>query len=253
MIVSTNHRTQWSSSSAEGLVTNSIANGEGIFELTTVSPDAVTKVPLRGGKRDVFTCAVGIGAQAPADFAEYARALDCDAELRPGAIEDATIVKVVEIAQEPFVNPQASGNIGGTKVLGIDYTTFYIFLVYLIVVSVPSLVCFWNISKVFDERWRQPMNFLSMRGVARHRSALLVSAAPLAGLLAGYIVSIPFLVVLSLIFVTVSWQGRGFLAQDAAAGLAGSLIFWAIHYPCALWGDLPEKDENRWISCRNGG
>ncbi len=222
MLVNADERTHWQSpddtANQQNLSTWSIASGDGVLELTSVTTARLSKIPFQD-QTQPFDCATGAGDNAPIRFIHYMEALDCTSSLKDSAVTDSRTVSIVMPTDESM---ESSDTVTKDSAPAVDQTVMYIVLVYLIVVVIPCLVCFWNVSKIFDPKWAETARILTLRGARKGTAAILLSAAPLAGLLISVVFSAVPLYLVSRILERVIWEGRGFLPEDALAGLIGA-------------------------------
>lgn len=222
MLVNADERTHWQSpeiiAGQQSSTTWSIASGDGVLELISATPAYLSKIPLQGQARS-FNCATGAGDNAPDRFVRYMEDLECTSTIKDTAVADSRTVNIV-MPTDKAVDSSATATKDQAPVL--DQTVIYIVLVYFIVVVLPCLVCFWNVSKIFDPAWEETARVLALRGAGKWVAAALLSAAPLAGLLVSVLLSVAPLYLVSRILEKVVWEGRGFLPADAFAGLVGA-------------------------------
>lgn len=222
MLANADERTHWQSpddtANQQNLSTWSIASGDGVLELTSVTTARLSKIPFQD-QTQPFDCATGAGDNAPIRFIDYTEALDCTSSLKDTAVTDSRTVNIVMPTDESM---ESSDTVTKDSAPTVDQTVMYIVLVYLIVVVIPCLVCFWNVSKIFDPKWAETARILTLRGARKGTAAILLSAAPLAGLLISVVFSAVPLYLVSRILERVIWEGRGFLPEDALAGLIGA-------------------------------
>lgn len=214
MLINADERTHWQ----QNLSTWSIASGDGVLELTSVTPPYLNEIPLQD-QPQYFDCAAGVGDNASNSFIRYIEALDCSSTIKDTAVTDSRTVNIVTPTDESMGSVDT---VTRDSAPVIDQTIMYLVLVYLIVVVVPCLVCFWNVSKIFDSKWEETARILTLRGAGKGTSAILLSAAPLAGLLTSFVFSVAPLYLVSRILEKVIWEGRGFLPDDALTGLMGA-------------------------------
>lgn len=199
------------SDSALTSVSWSISSGDGSMNLVLVEPSAIDAVPLSGSKQ-LKDCAVGSGVAAPQQFKDYAATYGCSAQLADSAVIDDRNVTVVQIGELPddLVNdltqePESMLNVW----------LLHIAQVYFVVVIVPCLVCFWNVSRIFDAKWMESASILALRGADTRTAATLLSYVPSVGLLIGWLGSVLPLFWLSTLLKDVVWDGQAFITQDA--------------------------------------
>lgn len=222
MLANADERTQWQFpeiiAGQQSSTTWSIASGDGVLELTFITPAHLSKVPLQS-QAPSFNCAAGAGDNAPDRFIRYMEDLECTSTIKDTAVTDSRTVNIA-VPTDKAVDSSATATKDQAPVL--DQTITYIVLVYFIVVVLPCLVCFWNVSKIFDPAWEDTARVLALRGAGKWAAATLLSAAPLAGLLASVVLSVVPLYLVSRILENVIWEGQGFLPEDAFTGLIGA-------------------------------
>lgn len=223
MLVNADQRTHWQSpeiiAGQQSSATWAIASGDGVLELTSVTPAYLGEVPLQD-EVPSFDCAAGAGDNAPGRFIRYMEDLECNSTIKDTAVADSRTVNIV-MPTDKTVDSTVTATEDSAAV--VDQTIVYLVLVYLIVVALPCLVCFWSVSKIFDPAWDETARILTLRGAGKWAAAALLSAAPLAGLLASVVLSAAPLYFVSRILENVIWEGRGFLPEDAFTGLIGAL------------------------------
>lgn len=222
MLVNADKRIQWQSpeviAGKQSSATWSIASGDGVLELISITPAHLSKVPLQN-QAPSFDCAVGAGDNAPGKFIRYMEDLECTSTIKDTAVADSRTANIVMLTDKA-VDSSVPATTDPAPV--VDQTIIYILLVYFIVVVLPCLVCFWNVSKIFDPAWEETARILTLRGAGKWVAATLLSAAPLAGLLASVVLSAAPLYLVSRILEKVIWEGQGFLPEDAFIGLIGA-------------------------------
>lgn len=199
---------------ADGAVTSvawSISSGDGSLDVVLIKPDAADAVPLSGSEQ-LTDCAVGSGVAAPQQFKDYAATYGCSAQLEGSAVVDDRNVTVVQAGELPA---DLASDFTQEPESMINVWLFYIAQVYVVVVIVPCLVCFWNVSRIFDAKWIETASILALRGADTRSAATLLSYVPLVGLLIGWVGSILPLLWLSTLLKDVVWDGQAFIAQDA--------------------------------------
>ena len=190
-----------------------ISSGDGSMDLVVIDPNAVDNVPLLEDGQ-LFDCASASGMEAPQQFRDYAEFYGCSFQLADNAVTDDRNVTVVRPAELPSDLLNANSQIRGSM---LNETLFYIAQVYFVVVIIPCLVCFWNVSRIFDAKWAESASILALRGASVKTAAMLLSYVPSVGLLLGWIGSILPLFLLSMLLKGIVWDGQAFIAQDTRA------------------------------------
>jgi len=228
MLVHADHRTAWLSTDNFGAQSSfstwSIGSGDGVLELSQVDRDQLGVVPIKNSKKD-FRCSVGTGSNASEQFSRYLDYLSCESTLKDSAVVDPRTTHLVTLADSK-TKSQAHDEVEAKT--SLDYTVWYLVLVYVIIVVIPCLICFWNVSKIFDSKWGDTAKTMALRGIPKMSAALMLSAAPLTGLITSFLVAAVPLYLVSRVLQHVSWEGRGFLLIDAWIGLGGALSCGAL-------------------------
>ena len=215
MLFHAEQRLDWRfGSGADGALTSvgwSISSGDGSLDFVLVEPGAADAVPLSGTER-LKDCAVGSGVAAPQQFKNYAETYGCSAQLAGGAVVDDRNVTVAHIGELPA---DLASDWTQEPESMINMWLLYIAQVYFVVVIVPCLVCFWNVSRIFDAKWMEAASILALRGAGTRAAATLLSYVPSVGLLIGWVCSVLPLLWLSTLLKDVVWDGQAFIAQDA--------------------------------------
>lgn len=215
MLFHAEQRMDWrSGSGADGALTSvgwSISSGDGSLDSVLVELGAADTVPLSGAEQ-LKDCAVGSGVAAPQQLKDYAATYGCSAQLAGSAVVDDRNVTVVHIGELPA--DLASDWTQESESM-INEWLLYITQVYFVVVIVPCLVCFWNVSHIFDAKWMEVASILALRGAGTRAAATLLSYVPSVGLLIGWVGSVLPLLWLSILLKDVVWDGQAFIAQDA--------------------------------------
>ncbi|MCG7232307.1 hypothetical protein [Corynebacterium propinquum] len=223
MLWNSDERVGWreSAEAQEKLSNWSINSGDGVIEFSLASPDYLKEIPVQGDG-EIVNCAVGIGRDAPERFVRYAESLRCNVALKDSSVTDDKTVNIVFVADD--LDSQNKNTTTEEYRSSIDATVIYLLLVYLIVIIVPCLICFWNISKIFDMKWKSTAQTLLVRGVPNRKLTALLCAGAWAGLIISCIVSFVPLYFVSRALENVVWEGTRFLPQDSLVGYFGALI-----------------------------
>ncbi|QDZ42468.1 hypothetical protein [Corynebacterium sp. sy039] len=138
--------------------------------------------------------------------------------------EDNHTINLVESSDN-----SASDEVANHFISELDDITRYVTLVYYLVLVLPSIIAFWQLSKLFDDNSRSMRMRLIMRGVPAKTIGVVSSAASICAHSIGIIFAALLLGIILYYLRDIEWLAQGFTATDLFQGwISGCVIIIGI-------------------------